>query len=141
MLHDVGHKVSHQGHHKHGEYLALNGDIQGLEGRDRAIVAGLVRYHNRKSVPAEHHAAYGTLSNADRRITRRLSALLRIAEALDHSHRQRVASIRASFQRGSLGLHIVARGDAIEDMRDAQRSSEMFESEFQVVLYFRRSIA
>jgi len=28
----------------------------GLEGRDRAIVAALVRYHNRKSEPAAHHA-------------------------------------------------------------------------------------
>jgi len=44
--------ISHRGHHKHGEYLALNGDIAGLEGRDRAIAAALVRYHNRKSEPA-----------------------------------------------------------------------------------------
>ena len=55
LLHDIGHVISHHGHHKHGEYLALNGDIPGLEGRDRAIVAALVRYHNRKSEPASHH--------------------------------------------------------------------------------------
>src|SRR6266849_3472948 len=35
LLHDTGHMISHRGHHKHGEYLALNGDIPGLEGRDR----------------------------------------------------------------------------------------------------------
>src|SRR5262249_51390648 len=58
LLHDVGHMVSHRGHHKHGEYMALNGDIPGLEGRDRAITAALVRYHNRKSEPAGHHIAY-----------------------------------------------------------------------------------
>ncbi|HXP24008.1 MAG TPA: Ppx/GppA phosphatase family protein, partial [Candidatus Sulfotelmatobacter sp.] len=51
LLHDVGHRVSHRGHHKHGEYLALNGDIPGLEGRDRNIVGAVVRYHNRKSEP------------------------------------------------------------------------------------------
>src|SRR2546430_5573277 len=38
------------------------------------------------------------------RVTRRLAAILRIAEALDHSHRQRVLKIRASFQRGAVGL-------------------------------------
>src|SRR5437868_7690803 len=58
VLHDVGHMISHRGHHKHCEYLALNGDIPGLEGRDRAVVAAVVRYHNRKSQPAGHHAAY-----------------------------------------------------------------------------------
>ncbi|HXC46780.1 MAG TPA: Ppx/GppA phosphatase family protein, partial [Candidatus Sulfotelmatobacter sp.] len=51
LLHDIGHRITHRGHHKHGEYLALNGDIPGLEGRDRNIVAAVVRYHNRKSTP------------------------------------------------------------------------------------------
>jgi exopolyphosphatase/guanosine-5'-triphosphate,3'-diphosphate pyrophosphatase len=139
LLHDVGHSVSHRGHHKHGEYLALNGDIPGLEGRDRAVVAALVRYHNRKSVPAGHHAAYSSLNNNDKRIARRLAAILRIAEALDHSHRQRVTQVRAAFQRGAIGLQIRANGDAAEDLRDANRSAELFEKEFHVRLYFRQS--
>ena len=139
LLHDVGHMVSHRGHHKHGEYLALYGDIVGLEPRDRAIVAALVRYHNRKSEPAGHHVAYSSLHSNDQRIARRLAAILRIAEALDHSHRQRVANLDASFRRGAVGLQIAARGDAAEDLLDANRSAEMFEKEFHVRLYFRQS--
>jgi exopolyphosphatase / guanosine-5'-triphosphate,3'-diphosphate pyrophosphatase len=138
LLHDVGHMISHRGHHKHGEYLALNGDIPGLQGRDRAVVAALVRYHNRKSDPAGHHVAYSSLNNADRRMMRRLAAILRIAEALDHSHRQRVTSIDASFQRGAVGLQVKATGDATEDLRDANRSAELFEKDFHVRLYFRQ---
>jgi exopolyphosphatase/guanosine-5'-triphosphate,3'-diphosphate pyrophosphatase len=139
LLHDTGHMISHRGHHKHGEYLALNGDIPGLEGRDRAIVAALVRYHNRKSVPAGHHVAYSSLNNNDQRIVRRLAAILRVAEALDHSHRQRVTNLGASFQRGAVGLQITAQGDAAEDLRDAIRSAELFEKEFHVRLFFRQS--
>jgi exopolyphosphatase / guanosine-5'-triphosphate,3'-diphosphate pyrophosphatase len=139
LLHDIGHTISHHGHHKHGEYLALNGDMPGLTGRDRAIVASLVRYHNRKSEPAGHHTAYASLSNLDKRMTRRLASILRIAEGLDHSHRQRVTGIQASFQRGSVGLQVKARGDAAEDLRDAYRSSDLFEKEFHVRLYFRQS--
>jgi len=141
LLHDIGHMISHRGHHKHGEYLAMNGDIPGLEGRDRAAVAALVRYHNRKSQPAGHHAAYSSLNNADKRITRRLAAILRIAESLDHSHRQRAVKIRASFQRGAVSLQVHARGDAAEDLRDANRSAELFEKEFHVRLYFRQAQA
>jgi len=140
LLHDVGHMVSHRGHHKHGEYLTLNGDIPGLEGRDRAVVAALVRYHNRKSEPAGHHSAYSSLNNNDKRIARRLAAILRIAEALDHSHRQRVTNLRASFQRGAVGLQVTARGDAVEDLRDANRSVELFEKEFHVRLFFRQPV-
>jgi exopolyphosphatase/guanosine-5'-triphosphate,3'-diphosphate pyrophosphatase len=139
LLHDTGHMISHRGHHKHGEYLALNGDIPGLEGRDRAIVAGLVRYHNRKSEPAGHHAAYSSLDDADKPVLRRLAAILRIAEALDHSHRQRVTKLRASFQRGTAGLQVQARGDVGEDLRDAARSAELFEREFHLSLYFRQT--
>jgi exopolyphosphatase/guanosine-5'-triphosphate,3'-diphosphate pyrophosphatase len=140
LLHDVGHMVSHRGHHKHGEYLTLNGDIPGLEGRDRAVVAALVRYHNRKSEPAGHHSAYSSLNNNDKRVARRLAAILRIAEALDHSHRQRVTNLRASFQRGAVGLQVTARGDAVEDLRDANRSVELFEKEFHVRLFFRQPV-
>ena len=139
MLHDVGHMISHRGHHKHGEYLALNGDIQGLDGHDRCIVAAAVRYHNRKSVPAGHHVAYSSLTSGEQRITRRLAALLRVAEALDHSHRQRVTNLRASFQRGAVGLRVTAHGDAAEDLVDANRSAELFEKEFHVRLYFRQA--
>jgi exopolyphosphatase / guanosine-5'-triphosphate,3'-diphosphate pyrophosphatase len=141
LLHDVGHMVSHRGHHKHGEYLALNGDMPGLEGRDRAVVAAVVRYHNRKSDPAGHHLAYSMLGNTDKAIARRLAAIVRIAEALDHSHRQRVMNLHASFQRGAVGLEVSARGDAAEDLRDANRSAELFEKEFHVRLYFRQSRA
>jgi exopolyphosphatase/guanosine-5'-triphosphate,3'-diphosphate pyrophosphatase len=138
LLHDIGHRVSHRAHHKHGEYLTLNGDIPGLEGRDRAVVATLVRYHNRKSEPAGHHIAYSSLSNPDKRIARRLAAILRIAEALDHSHRQRVSGLRISFQQGAVGLQVEAHGDAAEDLRDAERSTELFEKEFHVRLHFRQ---
>jgi exopolyphosphatase/guanosine-5'-triphosphate,3'-diphosphate pyrophosphatase len=139
LLHDAGHMISHRGHHKHGEYLVLNSDIPGLGGRERAIVAGLVRYHNRKSEPAGHHPAYSSLNDADKPILRRLASILRIAESLDHSHRQRIVKLRASFQRGAVGLEVQARGDAGEDLRDAGRSAEWFEKECHVKVYTRRA--
>jgi exopolyphosphatase/guanosine-5'-triphosphate,3'-diphosphate pyrophosphatase len=137
LLHDVGHRVSHRGHHKHGEYLALNGDIPGLEGRDRNVVAAVVRYHNRKSDPDGHHPAYSGLTNSDKRTARRLASIVRIAEGLDHSHRQRVLGLRAAFQRGAVAFQVEARGDATEDLRDAERSANLFEKEFRVQLFFR----
>ena len=98
-----------------------------------------MRYHNRKSEPAAHHTAYSSLDDADKPILRRLAAILRIAEALDHSHRQRILKVHASFQRGAVGLEVQAHGDAAEDLRDADRSADMFEKEFHVTLYFRQT--
>jgi exopolyphosphatase / guanosine-5'-triphosphate,3'-diphosphate pyrophosphatase len=137
LLHDIGHSISHKGHHKHGEYLTMNGDIPGLEGRERVLTSAVVRYHNRKTEPEGHHISYGTLNNNDRRLARRLASVVRIAEGLDHSHRQRVTRIRAAFQRGTVALQLDVRGDASEDIRDANRSTELFEKEFHTKVYFR----
>jgi exopolyphosphatase/guanosine-5'-triphosphate,3'-diphosphate pyrophosphatase len=137
LLHDIGHSVSHKGHHKHGEYLTMNGDVPGLEGRNRALAAAVVRYHNRKAEPAEHHISYGSLNNNDRRLARKLASMVRIAEGLDHSHRERIQRIRATFQNNAVGLQLEARGDASEDVRDANRSAELFEKEFHTRLFFR----
>jgi exopolyphosphatase/pppGpp-phosphohydrolase len=57
----------------------MNGDIPGLQGRERALTAAVVRYHNRKADPANHHIAYAALNNNDRRLARRLASLVRIA--------------------------------------------------------------
>jgi exopolyphosphatase/guanosine-5'-triphosphate,3'-diphosphate pyrophosphatase len=138
LLHDVGHRISHRAHHKHSEYLALYGDIPGLEGRDRNMVGAVVRYHNRKSEPASHHPAYSALNNNDKRIARRLSSIVRIAEGLDHSHRERVQKLHSSFQRNAVSIKVEARGDVTEDLRDAERSANLFEKEFRVKLYFRQ---
>lgn len=137
LLHDLGHRISHRAHHKHGEYLALNGDIPGLEEKDRQIVGAVVRYHNRKSEPAGHHLAYSALNNNEKRVARRLASILRIAEGLDHSHRQRVQGLKATFQRGAVTLQVAARGDASEDIKDAEASAELFQREFHVDLHFR----
>jgi exopolyphosphatase/guanosine-5'-triphosphate,3'-diphosphate pyrophosphatase len=72
-------------------------------------------------------------------MVRRLAAILRVAEGLDHSHRQRVTNMHATFQQHTAALHIDARGDAAEDLRDAGRSAELFEKEFRVRLYFRQA--
>jgi len=139
LLHDSGHMISHRGHHKHGEYLVLHGDIPGLGRRERAIVAGLVRYHNRKSEPAGHHPSYSSLDDVGKPLLRTLASILRIAESLDHSHRQRIVKVHASFERGALALEVQARGDAPEELRDAARSAEWFEKELHVKVFFRQA--
>jgi hypothetical protein len=50
-----------------------------------------------------------------------------------------VTNLDATFQRGAVGVQISARGDAAEDLRDANRSAELFEKEFHVRMYFRQS--
>ena len=49
ILHDIGEIVHRKGHHRHGEYLVMNGRIPGLESPQREMVAALVRKRLAKS--------------------------------------------------------------------------------------------
>ena len=92
-LHEVGMFISPREHHTHSLYILLNTEIFGLSSQDRVMVALLARYHRRYN-PENSHPHFADLSREERMIVLKLAALLRIADALDRSHAQRIKSIQ-----------------------------------------------
>jgi exopolyphosphatase/guanosine-5'-triphosphate,3'-diphosphate pyrophosphatase len=83
ILHNCGHHVSHDAHHKHSYYLIRNSDLLGYNEIEIETIANLARYH-RKSSPKKRHESYRNLtSKKHRRVVEQLSPLLRLAVALD----------------------------------------------------------
>ncbi|MDZ4287350.1 MAG: HD domain-containing protein [Prosthecobacter sp.] len=93
VLHEVGMFVSPREHHKHSLYILLQTEIFGLSTRERTLVALLARYHRRYN-PEPNHPHFADLTREDRMLVFKLAALLRIADALDRSHAQRIKSIQ-----------------------------------------------
>jgi exopolyphosphatase/guanosine-5'-triphosphate,3'-diphosphate pyrophosphatase len=141
VLHDIGYIVNRRAHQKHGEYLVRNGEIPGLKGWRKDMVACLVRYHNRRSEPEAHHLSYSALPAARRRQVRALASILRMAEGLDQSHRRAATRIEAVFSHGEVAFRVTARGDASEDLRAAERKAELFKRLFRVKAFFRQTSA
>ena len=96
LLHDVGTFIRPSGHHKHGEYIVVNSEIFGLNRGDLTIIANVVRYH-RKSPPASTHVNFIALPREDRIVVMKLAAIVRVADALDRGHDQRLRD--AAFER------------------------------------------
>jgi exopolyphosphatase / guanosine-5'-triphosphate,3'-diphosphate pyrophosphatase len=96
ILHDVGTFIKTSGHHKHGEYIVMNSEIFGLSRVDLTIIANVVRYH-RKAPPASTHVNFIALPREDRIVVMKLAAIIRVADALDRGHDQRVRD--AVFER------------------------------------------
>ena len=96
LLHDIGSYIRTSGHHKHSEYLIQNSEIFGLSKGELTIVANVARYH-RKQPPANTHINYIALAREDRIVVLKLAAILRVADALDRGHDQRVGE--AAFER------------------------------------------
>ena len=92
ILHETGMFVSSREHHKHSLYIILNTEIFGLGTHDRTLVALLARYHRRYN-PDPGHPHFSDLSREDRMTIFKLAAILRIADALDRSHSQRIKKI------------------------------------------------
>ncbi len=140
LLHDIGEVVHRKGHHKHGEYLVLNGRIPGLQSPEREMVAALVRAH-RKSLPTpKRHLTYGQLSPEHQSDVRKLNALLRVADAIDTDHRQRVLEVRAETLPDRVRLHIVLVDDVGETTHMAERKAEAFKQEMGIGLEFDSSV-
>jgi exopolyphosphatase / guanosine-5'-triphosphate,3'-diphosphate pyrophosphatase len=139
LLHDVGHFISRKAHHRHGEYLIRNGELPGLRGWRREMVAALVRYHNCKSEPQLEHASYAALDGTQRRQVRVLTSLLRIAEKLESEHSQRVSGVDVQIA-GRKAIFIIRATDGTRlDVAGLERKSDMFENEFHLKAEFRRA--
>jgi exopolyphosphatase/guanosine-5'-triphosphate,3'-diphosphate pyrophosphatase len=82
ILHNSGHFVSHDAHHKHSYYLIRYGELLGYTENEIDIIANIARYH-RKSPPKKKHENLQNLSKEDRLKVSQLSAILRLAVALD----------------------------------------------------------
>jgi exopolyphosphatase/guanosine-5'-triphosphate,3'-diphosphate pyrophosphatase len=98
VLHDIGDYVHYSGHHKHSYYLIQNADIMGVTPDERAIVANIARYH-RKGPPDPTHPNFRELTKEARGKVRGLAAILRIVDALDREHKQKIESVRAAVDR------------------------------------------
>jgi exopolyphosphatase / guanosine-5'-triphosphate,3'-diphosphate pyrophosphatase len=117
VLHDIGDFIHYGGHHKHSYYLIQHADIMGLTPEERGIVANLARYH-RKGPPDTSHPNYRDLSKEARGKVRGLAAILRIADALDREHRQKIESVRAAIDRSAGQVTLFLRGNDDRELEE-----------------------
>lgn len=124
-LHDAGHYVSDTGHHRHSFYLIAHSDLPGFTERERSLIAHLCRYH-RKSLPGAAHSGFQSLPAGDRQSLLRLIPLLRLADALDRSHRQVVERLECRSAGGDLVVRLKARSDPGLEIWAAERLGGLF---------------
>lgn len=125
-LHDIGSFVSTSGHHKHSQYIIEHSEIFGLGDEDMRLLALVARYH-RRATPKASHENYDALSRENRLVLVKLASLLRIADALDHSHRGVAKHVRFELQGQTLVIHAGREVDLAVEKRVLAEKSKMFE--------------
>jgi exopolyphosphatase/guanosine-5'-triphosphate,3'-diphosphate pyrophosphatase len=125
LLHEIGVFVSTRSHHKHSMYLILNSDIFGLNSRDRELVALVARYH-RRAHPLMTHELYGSATRERRLTVCKLAAILRVADALERSHSQRVRVERVDSVGNELQLLVSGVADPTLERLALEQKAALF---------------
>lgn len=126
LLHDVGHHIDHANHHRHSYYLITNGELFGFA-REELEILGLVARYHRKAVPKASDAEFRRLSQRAKHTVRALSAVLRIADALDRTHYGVVRDVTVSRRGTRLTLHLATTGDAQLELWEARQRSGLLQ--------------
>jgi exopolyphosphatase/guanosine-5'-triphosphate,3'-diphosphate pyrophosphatase len=132
LLHDIGNYVNLRGHHKHTWYLLSVSEIFGLSRDDMSIVANVARYH-RRAMPQKSHLPYMALDRDARLTVNKLSAILRLANALDADHLQKVKDVKVLSEDDEWVLEVDGAGDLT-----MERLASLARADFLTEVFGRR---
>ncbi len=130
LLHDIGWVEGAKRHHKTSQRFIEESRLLSFGTKERCIVASVARYH-RGALPKMRHRPFGDLSPKDRDAVLRLSALLRVADGLDRSHRNAIATLSVQIQASRVRVRCETRGAAKEERAFALRKGDLFRKVFE----------
>ncbi|MGY6529077.1 MAG: Ppx/GppA phosphatase family protein [Cyanobacterium sp.] len=136
ILHNCGLYISHGAHHKHSYYLIRHAELLGFTEIEVEIIAQIARYH-RKSKPKRKHESYYSLAHDNRKIIKQMSAILRLAIALDRRQIGAIRDLECKYDQEYEKLHLQLiptkkDDDCALELWNLEYKKPIFESEFQV---------
>jgi exopolyphosphatase/guanosine-5'-triphosphate,3'-diphosphate pyrophosphatase len=124
-LHDIGEHVASQGHHKHGAYVVLHGQLRGFTPEEVQLLAALARWHRRGEPKATDD-----LPLVDEARLAPLVALLRLADGLDRGRAAAVDHVHVRVGPSLVVVEVHAGGDIELELWGARRKRDLFEKLF-----------
>jgi exopolyphosphatase/guanosine-5'-triphosphate,3'-diphosphate pyrophosphatase len=138
LLHDIGIFVNLRGHHKHGQYILSVSEIFGLSRDDMAVIANVARYH-RRAAPNKSHLPYMALDSGARVLVNKLAAILRVANALDADHLQKVRDVKVVREDEQWVLEVDGGGDLTIERLAALARADLLTEVFGRKVTFRET--
>ncbi len=134
LVHEIGMYIRVGSHHRHAAYLISVSPLLGLTGREKQLLAQLVRYQ-RKASPCDKHEGFASLEKHEQRKVWHLSALLRLAIALNKERRNRVDNVTMEITKKAMTLHPEGKGDLLLERWALLSTADYFEQAFHLRLH------
>ena len=125
LLHDVGYHIAHDSHHKHTLYLIRSSELTYFSEAERNVIANVARYHV-GAPPKKRHPDFAALGEQDQLTVRRLSAILRVADALDRGHDGRVEEITCAREGDKLKVDMLSALPCEREALAARQKGDLF---------------
>ena len=129
LLHDIGMFIRADDHNLHSKYIVAHSEIFGLNREELSLIAEIVGFHKGSKMP-QNDPDIKLLPRTNRLIILKLSAILRIADALDRSHQQKLKDFSISLAKDSITFRV--RGNSslnLEKLALAEKG-DLFENVF-----------
>ncbi|CQR73167.1 guanosine pentaphosphate phosphohydrolase [Sporomusa ovata DSM 2662] len=131
ILHDIGKHVNLRRHYFYSYRLIISSDILGFSKAERHEIANIAYYHS-KGVPSDADANFAYLTPDQKVAVSKLSAIIRLADAIDRSHRQKVSQAEVALRGDELIITVTSREDmSLEEWNFADKAG-FFEDVFGI---------
>jgi exopolyphosphatase / guanosine-5'-triphosphate,3'-diphosphate pyrophosphatase len=118
-------------------YLIQNSELFGLSRVDVKLIALTARYH-RKTSPKPVHTPFTALDRDQRIAVVKMAAILRVADALDASHSQRLHELHFTREGNRLIISIPQVDDLSLEQLALKQTAGLFEETFGVPVLLRK---
>jgi exopolyphosphatase/guanosine-5'-triphosphate,3'-diphosphate pyrophosphatase len=128
VLHDIGwmQTVEGRGHHRKSAEMIRAQSWRELAPNEVAVVAQVARYH-RRAMPQADHADFHALPAAARSLVMVLGGILRLADALDHGHVQKVTGVTARIEPAAITIIVRTAQPWSVESENFERKRDMLE--------------
>lgn len=138
-LHEVGRFIGERSHHKHSMYIIENSEIFGLSKKDKQIVAMLSRYH-RRLAPSINDMEFAALPFDEQMLVLKLSALLRVADALGRTKSTSVDKLKITVERETVTVIYRHLADVTLEQLALNQKGALFHELFGLNIIIRSSM-
>ena len=132
LLHDCGKYISMNRTAQCSYEIVMSTEIIGLSHREREIIANAIRFNTEEFVSFEEFSMGCSLDRNDYLLTAKISAILRVANSMDRSHKQKFKNVKVTLKDRELIVVV----DTVEDITLEQglfsHKADFFESIFSI---------
>jgi exopolyphosphatase/guanosine-5'-triphosphate,3'-diphosphate pyrophosphatase len=132
LLHDCGKYISMNHTAECSYQIVMATEIIGLSHREREIIANAIRFNTEEFASFEEFSVGSSLDKQDYLLIAKLSAILRVANSMDRSHKQKFKNIKVTLKEKELLVVVDTAQDITLEQGLFTHKAEFFETIFSI---------